>query len=466
MRFRRFLFALAVLFAGGLVATAQPPLEAKDGKYIVPLRVDAVAPTRPALKYTLLPELRDRQTGNQIQAFYKCFFEQNYLFHNKESTDKQAKWMEAPLKDLAKDKDLINYGGGAYRHAHFAARLDSVDWQITSQVKTDGVGLLLPDIQQMRMLAAVLKIRIRGEIARGEFDGAVQSLQTLFTLARAFNDHPTLIGHLVGMAIAMIALNTLEEFVQQPGAPNLFWALTDLPTPFIDLRKGREGEKLFLTKEYDVLRKAAPVSDAELTALLKNLDTMIDDINIKEKGADAPSVWYAKQAKDAAAVTAAADRLKTFGYAPADLAKMSPLQLVLMDDFAQYHAELDDFLKWTNVPFWRVPADLGLQKRPGPFGTLLPAYLKVTQAKVRVHQYTALLTVTEGVRAHAADNGGKLPANLDAVKLPLPVDPVTGKPFAYELKGATAVIRTTPPAGREKDASFNRVFEVTVRQKK
>src|SRR5688500_13193543 len=143
MRFRWFLFALALVLAGGFAATAQPPVEPKDGKYVVPLTVDAVAPARPALKYTLLPELRDRQTGNQIQAFYKCFFEQNYLFHNKESTDKQKVWMEAPLKNLAKDKELIGYGGGAYRHAHYAARLDAVDWQITNQAKTDGVGLLL-----------------------------------------------------------------------------------------------------------------------------------------------------------------------------------------------------------------------------------------------------------------------------------------------------------------------------------
>jgi hypothetical protein len=33
----------------------------------------------------------------------------------------------------------------------------------------------------------------------------------------------------VGLAIVNIALQSVEEFIQQPGAPNLFWALTDLP---------------------------------------------------------------------------------------------------------------------------------------------------------------------------------------------------------------------------------------------
>ena len=94
----------------------------------------------------------------------------------------------------------------------------------------------------------------------------------------------------------------------------------------------------------------------------------------------------------------------------------------------------------------------------------MPAFYKVLVAKVRLHQVVALLIASEGVRAYAADNGGKLPATLDAVKLPLPVDPITGKPFVYELKDGHVMIRGTPAPGREKDPQFNRVYEVTVRK--
>ena len=461
MRWLLSLFAFASLLAGLSTAFAQPPIEAKDGKYIIPLTVDAVAPTRPALKNRLFPELRERQTGNQVQAFYRCFFEQHNLFHSKESTDKQARWMDAPLQNLATETELKSYGGAAVKQAHYAARLDTVDWQITNQAKSDGVMLLLPDVQQMRMLAAVLKVRVRGEIARGEFDNAIQTLQTMFALARIFNEHPTLIGHLVGMAIAMIAVTELEEFVQQPGAPNLFWSILDLPSPLIDLRKGREGEKLFFTKEYDVLRKAVPVPEADLNALAKSLDKMLGG---EGKIDTLPSAYYAKQSADKDALTAARERLTQVGYKAADVAKLSALQVVLMDDFSQYQAELDDYLKWTNVPFWQVPADLGKKRLSGPFGEILPAYHKVTQAKVRIQQHIALLATAEAVRAYAAENGGKLPVSLDTVKLPLPVDPVTGKSFVYELKEGKAILHGTPPADRAKDPSFNRVYEISVRK--
>ncbi len=462
MRCRWSLFALAVVLVPWSAATAQPPIEPKDGKDVVPLAVDATAPGRPALKHRLLPDVREVQPGNQIQAFYKCFFEQNHLFHNKESTDKQQKWLAAPLKELAKEKELVNYGGSAVKQAFYAARLDTVDWQLLNQMKSDGIMLLLPDVQQMRMLAAVMKVRVRGEIARGEFDAAAQTLQTMFALARTFNEQPTLIGHLVGIAIAMIALREVEEFVQQPGAPNLFWALTDLPAPFIDLRKGIHVERLLVPKDYDALRTAVPLSEENLGALMKNLDALLGpDAKIDVR----PSAWYAKQANDRAAVAAATERLLALGHKPADLAKLSAPQVVVMDDHAQYEADMDEFAKWTNVPFWQVPADFGMQKpRLGAFGQLLPAYYKVMTAKVRLHQSVALLMVAEGVRAHAADNAGKLPVALDAVKLPLPVDPVTGKPFGYELKDGKASIRGTPAPGREKEPSFNRVYEVTVRK--
>jgi hypothetical protein len=456
------LLALTLAIAVFSAAPAQPPIEPKDGKYTVPLGVEAVGPARPALKYRLLPELREMQPGNQIQAFYKCFFEQNHLFHSKEENDKRQKWREAPLKDLATDKELVNYGGSAAKQAFYAARLDAVNWELTNQAKSDGVMLLLPDVQPMRMLAAVLKVRARGELARGEFDAAHHTLQTMFALARTFNEQPTLIGSLVGMALVQIALSEVEEFVQQPGAPNLFWPLIDLPAPFIDLRKGREGDTVFLTKEYDALRKAVPVPDAELRALLKPLDALIDAGGSKK--ADRPSAYYAKQVTDRDAVAAATDRLRGAGHKADDLAKLSPLQVVMMDDFDRYRADLDDFLKWTNVPVWQLPADLDRPKRPGLFGELLPAYVKVTLAKLRVQQVIAMLATAEGVRAHAAANGGRLPEKLDAVRLPLPADPATGKPFVYEMKGGKAIIRGTPPPGRENEPTFNRVYEITVRK--
>jgi hypothetical protein len=48
--------------------------------------------------------------------------------------------------------------------------------------------------------------------------------------------------------------------------------------------------------------------------------------------------------------------------------------------------------------------------------------------------------------------------------VPLPDDPFTGKPFRYNLSGATAHLRGSPPPGREKESVFNVHYEVTVQR--
>ena len=51
-------------------------------------------------------------------------------------------------------------------------------------------------------------------------------------------EHPTLIGDLVGIAIASIAIGPLEEMLSQPVCPNLYWALTNLPSPLVSMDVG------------------------------------------------------------------------------------------------------------------------------------------------------------------------------------------------------------------------------------
>ncbi len=42
---------------------------------------------------------------------------------------------------------------------------------------------------------------------------------------------------------------------------------------------------------------------------------------------------------------------------------------------------------------------------------------------------------------YAADHGGKLPARLEDLTVPIPIDPIHGKPFDYKIEGDSAVLR-------------------------
>src|SRR5579871_252847 len=128
---------------------------------VIRLTVAPAAAPRPALRYQLLPELREMHAGNPIQGYLKCFMEQEWFFTSKEAVDDREKWNELPLKDLPLDR-LRDYGGVALRQADYAARLDTPDWQMLYQLKKEGMYLLVPEVQRMRTLVHALKVRCRG----------------------------------------------------------------------------------------------------------------------------------------------------------------------------------------------------------------------------------------------------------------------------------------------------------------
>jgi hypothetical protein len=139
--------------------------------------------------------------------------EQHKFFFDKEAFQRREKLLAMPLKELPA-QELQDYGGYALSQADWAARLDKPDWQILLKLKTDGVGLLLPDLQEMRQLANALKVRFRAEVALGRFDDALRTAKTLFAMTRHLGEHPTLIGDLVGIAVAFVAIGPLEEMLE------------------------------------------------------------------------------------------------------------------------------------------------------------------------------------------------------------------------------------------------------------
>ena len=58
-----------------------------------------------------------------------------------------------------------------------------------------------------------------------------------------------------------------------------------------------------------------------------------------------------------------------------------------------------------------------------------------------------MLQIVEALRDHAAHHDGVLPATLDQMALPAPVDPMTNQPFGYQVSGSTATITGGRPEG-------------------
>lgn len=438
---------------------------------VIKLSVEAKAASKPALKYLLLPQLRDMQPGNAIQGYLLCFMEQNALYYNKELITDREKWLICLLSELP--DNLTDYGGSSSKNADLAARLEMCDWQLLQKIKEYGISLLLPDLQQLRSLANVLKVRSRGQIKAHMFDEAIKSQQTIFALARHLGEHPTLIGNLVGMAIATIAIGPLEELIQQPGAPNLYWALSQLPNSLVDLRKGMHGERMFINAEFKDFIDANQIWDDEQVRKVREAAKKYSGLmGLSAEDNKQFETWMVERLKDEKWLTETRKWLVEMGLTEARVKKYPPEQVLFQNLVKKYEIVRDDGEKWIHLPFWIAEPELlkiskakdGASEEDKIVSSLVAAFHKVRRAQARVDQRIAMLRIVEAMRLYAAANNGKLPAGLDDIKVPLPVDPFTGKAFQYKLDGATAKLIGTPPTGEEKTAGFNIRYEVTIRK--
>jgi hypothetical protein len=338
-------------------------------------------------------------------------------------------------------------------------------------LRRDGIYLIIPEVQKLRSLAAALQVRFRGEVADRRFADALVTAKTLFAMSRHIGEHPSLVGGLVGLATASRTLDTLDEFVGQPDAPNLYWALTDLPNPLVEWRKGMQGERMWLGVALKGIPGRIPLDPERRKKLIKIAQDLSDLSRLhKEKKIDVEA-WLTERAKDPAHLEAARKRLVETGFPPGpNLDKLPPLQVILVDEVVSFEVRRDNLMKLMNLPYWQIEAFLAakpaVKEDPDDllFGHLVASFLKVRRGHARLEQRIALLRCVEGLRLYAAAHKGKLPAALADVPVPLPVDPFTGRPFVYSLKDDTATLRGTPPAEMEKAAGYNVRYEIQVRK--
>jgi hypothetical protein len=434
-----------MLLACTLLAVVVLPVRAEqtitNAETLVRLKVHPMAEPKPALRYLLLPDLREMTPGNPIPNFLRCFMDQDF---------------SATQEKLSR---------AALRQADKAARMDKPDWQILLKAKTDGIGLLLPDVQKMRQIAADLKDRFAEEAGQRRFDDGLETAKTMFSMGRCFNDHPTLIGQLVGIAICFVAISPLEDMLEQPGCPNLYWALTNLPDPMVTIGRGLEGERLMVQAELDRagMDDKNPMSEEQIKKAIGYIDKLRQ---LEGKPVKTTRAWL-NERKNEEYLRAARRHLIESGMAEDRIQRFPAEQIIILDQRRAYDELRDDLFKYMGLPTWQVeqlklPTDRYKTDDNLIFSLFLPAVMKVRRAQGRLEQRIALLRHVEALRLYAAAHDGKLPEKLSDCPVPLPNDPFTNKPFHYKVEGNTVHLRGTPPRGEEKNPGYNVHFEITI----
>jgi hypothetical protein len=436
-------------------------------------------PPTPALRYQLLPDARVATSGNAADIYHKAvdWLAKNPLGSAAEGLSDLA---TTPLNQFPKDnvrKELAAYQE-VFQLLDKASCCDYCEWGIAERLRKDGIGALLPELQPMRQCAQLLAVKARLEMAEGHPDQALATLRTGFALARNTGQTETLIAFLVGVASATQMENQLDQLVSLPDAPNLYYALADLPSPLIDMRKSIESERLWIAGTFPGLAEVAANRDAGNLPEkdLKTFSKLVDGLRNERLGYAGRLYmgWNILQKHEIAK-----QALIDAGRPRDKVEAMPPLQVAMLHALLEYDAALDNIIIAQKRPYWEwTDPDNYVNKKylkdrwkyydtaAIPLAPLvLPAIQRVVFARARTDRKIALLRTIEAIRLYAANHDGTLPGTLGAIReVPLPLDPVTGKSFQYQLDGDLAKLSAPVPAGQTPNLGNTVVYEMKVRK--
>lgn len=473
---------LASLFV--LSANGQTPSADKSGekpaadKWTIDraLTVSPSRPTVPALKYRLFPLASERKDGNAVPIYLRLNHEQNDA-SRKLWRETPEKWNALPLDQvpLKEAKEFLANYRRFFQQFDLGARRKSAEWNYTID-QGSVIDILLPDAQQMRGFVPMMLLRARVAIREKDYVGAARALETGFSFAQQVGEGPFLINGLVGIACASAIAEGVPDFVEQPDAPNLYWSLTALPRPLIDLRHAIEFEQRWLPLQFpDLADLDRPRATAEWDASLVRVRQEIyrlGELNQKEFAVPPGTARNDPASKSPELAAARKFLTQSAGIQADKVADMPAAQVLILALVAQYQVLNDELYKAAYLPYPQgravfLAAEARLKEPTDSEGgrlahLLLSAAQKVVLAQLRLERKIAMLRVIEALRLHAAKDG-ELPDRLAQVTVvPVPDDPGTGKPFEYSRDGETAVLTSRIPG--EPSATQGLRYKVTLRK--
>lgn len=431
----------------------------------------------PALRYRFLARDIDLKPGNAAPFYYRAMLDlprQLEAVRKKYNEEELFKWYgtgaeATPLEQLPLEKvrDAVNMsiGGGVWDQLMEASQRRDCDFQL-GLTEVRGLELssfFLDEFQRSREISRMLAMRTRLAIAERRYDDAIETMRMNYRLARDFGSGPLLICGLVGIAEASITNNTVVEMIAAPDSPNLYWALSELPQPLVDVRAAVRLELDIVPRMFPFLHRAETTARAPqewnrlFTEMFRELTKFHDgQVPLSAVGSDAVA-GVAATVVSLLGYSHAKQQLIAQGMSPEQVEKMAVGQVMAIYTGRHYRRIADQYETLWYMPYWRMRqhakeieddfsrANLlsGAESRELlPLASIfLPAIQAARAAEVRLEREMAVLRVIEALRTYAASHDGKLPQGLEDIQeVPVPMNPATGKPFFYRLEGQTAIL--------------------------
>jgi hypothetical protein len=258
-----------------------------------------------------------------------------------------------------------------------------------------------------------------------------------------------------------MALDDVIYMIENPQAPNLYWALASLPNPLVSTEYAIGFERHFLFEEIKLLKQVDLTPHDQ-----KFWDDLVDKIAVTLRETqmegwptnDEQKIKVRLRDMIENSRTQAAIYLKDKeGLSSEQLDKMDTTHIGLLAFVRYSQRRSDDLIKWSFIPHWQritnasyidhVATESNGSKPIGDLTTLAHQFIINSEAisvEDRVAQKIAMLQAIEALRMYAFEHNGDFPATLNDTSVPVPLDPVNGQPFGYVKQGEYVQLSCSP----------------------
>ncbi|MHC4398584.1 MAG: hypothetical protein ACYTG0_02780 [Planctomycetota bacterium] len=400
----------------------------------------------PLLAQRLFPDGMERRPGNAAVIILRLAWEKSDRVW-KPLKMEAHKYLDMPAEEFSPEEAREKIPLFDFDELRRAAFRRDVDWQYPVNEGAQLQYLLVPDAGEISPILRGLAVHCRADIFEGKIDDALEKITVGLGVLWHFEKTPFPLMKIIAASNMNMMIDRVEELVEHPKSPNLYWALTALPDPLIDLRPMVDCERQVMLAHVpevrDLSRQRSEKQWREIHDRLRPFGSF--------EGGGFMGHDFDRKGRLPVDVKRARRELPKLRPALAErVESMSDDEVVVRYFVIRYTTESDRAVCGLLLPPHEAMPLLqrieDRQREDSPeFGNLLMASSEICADAWGIRRRIDALRIVEALRDYAARHDGQLPDSLgDVRETPIPVDVFTRQPFEYRRQGDTAYLSAEP----------------------
>ncbi len=435
----------------------------------------------PLLAYRLFPSAFEMVDGNAAVHYQRAVACADVPMEIEERFEKRDEWLGLPLQEfpLKQAKAFL----AAVKYTRIIMELQKGNRCRDCNWRTLSEDLLPQEPRELMFsdqlmgnywnpfypVSEVLELALFVQIKHKKVHEALTLVSTGLSFAHRLLESGSLSNFYSGSQLSHSMLEKLYYLISLPDTPNLYWALSDLPRPFMSCKNVVENQCMRWRRLYTSLYKAdrSEILISEIKELLTHEAFPFNTMKSRKAPGHVKAVFAIKLYPDAKMylikkgwnreTVNSMDRLRVIALFLTSKRRLLTHRILTLLSLPRH--------KWGNR-YTRLANDItGLRVDLYAFSNWERFFLEdiyaVFESLVNkegvIDRQVAALRCIEAIRLYRGTHKGGMPASLEELSVPVPVDPLSGTGFQYTKEAKRSTLSApSVPSGRTEHPAFQK----------